>query len=210
MNKAGFLIRLQAYIIDLTLWFLTLIAPAWYIANYYPGLEELMLPLGVLLYYIAFIFPALSLLYKVFFTVKFGGGIGKLVCGIKVVDEDGKFLKFWRALFRYIVGYFVSSLLFGVGFLWITRDKNKQGWHDQISGTFVIWDKTKHWIIGSVLLITLVFTNSFLASNTVQSIKENDLLKSQIQMLVEEISDSLLENDQTPATIEPQEAPHII
>lgn len=210
MHKAGFLIRLQAQIIDSTFWLLTLIAPAWYIANYYRSLQELIPALGIWFYYLAFVVPTLSLLYKVILTIKFGGGIGKLSCGIKVVGEDGKLLKLWPATFRYIVGYFISSLLFGLGFLWIRRDKNKQGWHDQISGTYVCYHKIKRWIIGSALMIILLFTNSFLISNMIKSIKENELLKNQIQTLVEEISASLLENEQLPATIEPQEAPDII
>ena len=38
---------------------------------------------------------------------------------------------------RYI-GYFVSSLLFGLGFLWVAFDRRKQGWHDKMAGTVVI------------------------------------------------------------------------
>jgi uncharacterized RDD family membrane protein YckC len=210
MPKAGFLIRLQAYLIDLTLWLLTLIVPTWFIFSYFNNLQELIPAIGVLLYYSVFILPALLLLYRVILTTKFGGGIGKLVCGIKVTDENNKLLRFWSSAFRYIVGYFVSNLLFGLGFLWIARDKNKQGWHDQISGTFVYHHKAKRWIAGTVLLIILLFANSFLASNTVQLIKNNKILKDQIQSVIKEISTSVLENDETPATIEPQEVPYII
>lgn len=38
---------------------------------------------------------------------------------------------------RYI-GYFVSLLPFGFGFVWIALDRRKQGWHDKIARTVVI------------------------------------------------------------------------
>jgi uncharacterized RDD family membrane protein YckC len=38
---------------------------------------------------------------------------------------------------RYL-GYFVSTIPFGLGLFWIGWDKRKQGWHDKLAGTVVI------------------------------------------------------------------------
>ena len=63
---------------------------------------------------------------------------GKMIVSAKIVDattlgtpSTGQFIV------RY-VGYFISSLVFGLGFLWVAFDKRKQGWHDKIAGTVVI------------------------------------------------------------------------
>ena len=45
---------------------------------------------------------------------------------------------------REMVGKFVSYISFGVGILWIILDKENQGWHDKIAGTYVVrCDKIK-------------------------------------------------------------------
>ena len=43
-------------------------------------------------------------------------------------------------IIRYL-GYFISFLPLGLGFLWIAFDKRKQGWHDKLAGTVVIIGK---------------------------------------------------------------------
>ena len=63
--------------------------------------------------------------------------IGKKALKIKVVREDGKALDYKIAIIRYI-GYFVSFIVFFLGYFWVIWDKEKQGWHDKIAGTFVI------------------------------------------------------------------------
>ena len=43
-------------------------------------------------------------------------------------------------IIRYL-GYFISFLPLGLGFLWIAFDERKQGWHDKLAGTVVIIGK---------------------------------------------------------------------
>ena len=45
-------------------------------------------------------------------------------------------------IIRYL-GYFISFLPLGLGFLWIAFDKRKQGWHDKLAGTVVIIGKPR-------------------------------------------------------------------
>jgi uncharacterized RDD family membrane protein YckC len=34
--------------------------------------------------------------------------------------------------------YYLSTILLGLGFLWIIWDPKKQGWHDKLAGTVVV------------------------------------------------------------------------
>ena len=45
-------------------------------------------------------------------------------------------------IIRYL-GYFISFLPLGLGFLWIAFDKRKQSWHDKLAGTVVIIGKSR-------------------------------------------------------------------
>jgi uncharacterized RDD family membrane protein YckC len=63
---------------------------------------------------------------------------GKMLLGIKIVRIDGSPLTFGRAILRLFMGYPISGMVFGLGFLWIGLDSRKQGWHDKIAGTYVV------------------------------------------------------------------------
>lgn len=78
-----------------------------------------------------------SMLYYVGMWARQGQTIGKSTLGMTIVTKDGGKLGWGKAFLRYI-GYMVSSLLAGLGFLWIAIDKQRQGWHDKIAGTYVI------------------------------------------------------------------------
>ena len=67
-----------------------------------------------------------------------GGTPGKLLMGCEVVDAgSGARPGVSQALLRYI-GYMLSALPLGLGFLWILWDRRKQGFHDKLAGTLVI------------------------------------------------------------------------
>ncbi len=63
---------------------------------------------------------------------------GKMLLRCSIVDAKtyGK-ANTMQNIIRYI-GYFVSLIPFGLGFLWIAFDSRKQGWHDKMAGTLVI------------------------------------------------------------------------
>ena len=56
---------------------------------------------------------------------------------MRVVRTDGKRLKFGNAL-RRSLGYIVSGILF-LGYLWILFDNRRQGFHDKLAGTMVVY-----------------------------------------------------------------------
>lgn len=63
--------------------------------------------------------------------------LGKLVFGIKVVDQQGARLDFLYCLVRNM-SKFLSSLIFMVGYLMALVTKNKQALHDLIAGSYVV------------------------------------------------------------------------
>jgi uncharacterized RDD family membrane protein YckC len=78
----------------------------------------------------------LSGLYFVGFWTLVGRTPGMLVLKMKIVTGDGGRPGLARSLIRY-AGYFISAVLFCLGFIWIGIDARKQGWHDKLAGTFV-------------------------------------------------------------------------
>ena len=42
-----------------------------------------------------------------------------------------------KGVLRYL-GYFVSTFVFMLGFIWVALDSRKRGWHDYIAGTVVV------------------------------------------------------------------------
>ena len=82
----------------------------------------------------------LTLVITVILWVKFVGTPGKLLMGCQVVDADtlGP-ISTKQAIYRYL-GYYVSIVSLMLGFLWIAWDKKKQGFHDKIANTVVVYD----------------------------------------------------------------------
>ena len=78
-----------------------------------------------------------TVVYFAIFWVWRGQTPGKMVMEIKVVRPDGSNVTPLIALLRYL-GYIVSAALLSIGFIWIAFDKQKQGFHDKIAGTFVV------------------------------------------------------------------------
>ena len=136
MEKAGFLVRLVAYIIDAII----LAIVAWIIQVIFVmpamnpnagGGAAAMAAIGYILLLIW------TLGYLIFFWTRSGATPGKMIMGLKVVTVDGGKLSVGKAVLR-IIGYVVSGIIVYLGFLWIIWDKDKQGWHDKIAGTYVV------------------------------------------------------------------------
>ncbi len=126
---AGFWRRLAAALVDtglLMILFLIVLGPSYINASFWSleGLVE----------------NSLSLIITVAFWVKLLATPGKLLMGCQVVDADStKPLTIRQGLLRYL-GYYLSALPLGLGFLWIAWDKRKQGFHDKIANTVVLYN----------------------------------------------------------------------
>lgn len=81
------------------------------------------------------VLPAVAVLA---FWIYKGATPGKMAMSARIVDAStGDAISTTQAVLRYL-GYIVSALPLGVGYLWIAFDRRKQGWHDKIAGTVVI------------------------------------------------------------------------
>ena len=98
---------------------------------------------------VTFFFPPLAIVgavaflviaigYFPYFWTKTGQTPGMRMMGVKVVrDVDGGPVTSGQAILR-LVGYWISGLVFYLGFIWIFIDARRRGWHDLIAGTVVV------------------------------------------------------------------------
>jgi uncharacterized RDD family membrane protein YckC len=143
MEKAGFFSRFIALIIDgfvigilamiVSLIFGFIIGMTGQSDNGFMGF--IAGTMSLLLIVIMFLF---QFLYYGYFWSKDGQSIGKKLMGVKVVSQDGQPLSFLKAGLRGTIGYWISSLVFWLGFIWAAFDSNGETWHDKIFGTRVV------------------------------------------------------------------------
>lgn len=82
--------------------------------------------------------PILTITYLVFAWTLTGRTIGKALMGVRIVPMDGSRMTTGRSL-RRLVGYAVSIIPLFLGFAWIVVDDRRQGFHDKIAGTCVVY-----------------------------------------------------------------------
>lgn len=89
---------------------------------------------------------ALGSFYFIFFlyyitmhSVTAGMTIGKSLMGLRVVRMDGAPLAVGRCTRRYVT-FILAALPLLLGLLWVIVDDRRQGWHDKLSNTCVIYD----------------------------------------------------------------------
>ena len=143
MNRAGFLPRFLAFLIDnialgVIAWLLSLVLiPLTGIASQPdPGLFSLLV--GTASMVVAFILIFLQFLYFGWLWSTSGQSLGMRVANIRVVRRDGSRLSLVRAGLRGTLGYWISGLVFGLGFIWAAFDGRKEAWHDKLFDTSVL------------------------------------------------------------------------
>ena len=124
--------RLVAYIVDIIIISVAVIAIA-----ILGGIMTFILPVvGILSLIIGIVF--VPLIYFPYYWSSSGQTPGMKMMRIKVVrDRDGGPVTGGQAILR-LLGYWVSGLVFYLGYIWIFIDKRKRGWHDLIAGTVVV------------------------------------------------------------------------
>ena len=63
---------------------------------------------------------------------------GKMVLRAVIVDADTLQKPSTASLIVRYLGYIPSTLVLGLGYLWVAFDPRKQSWHDKLAGTLVI------------------------------------------------------------------------
>lgn len=138
---AGFWVRFAAHIIDwviLTLVFVALERIAEASLNLRLELNPEAIAAGVLTALFLLLFYAvLFFAYFTYFHGAFGQTVGKMILKIKVVNLNENPIDYLTAFVR-TLAYQASWSSLGLGFLWITWDRRRQGWHDKIAETKVI------------------------------------------------------------------------
>ena len=134
LEYGGFWRRAGASLID-TILILLVTSPilfALYGDNYYTSQNILHGPADFI---ISYLFPAIA---SIAFWVYKSATPGKMVLGLKIVDAESAGPCSTGQLIGRYLGYYVSILVVGLGFIWVAFDKRKQGWHDKLAGTLVV------------------------------------------------------------------------
>lgn len=71
----------------------------------------------------------------------YGRSIGKFFTGLKVVGKDGEAPSLIAVLLRHLVGYPLTVLTGGLGFLWASVSPDGKALHDYLSGTVVVFGR---------------------------------------------------------------------
>jgi uncharacterized RDD family membrane protein YckC len=139
VQAAGFGLRAAALLVDMVLvWFLGLLLGTFVgvagllLTMYSPGGPP---PMNRLIILSGLVF---SVAYFVVSWARGGQTLGKMAVDIKVVGADGQPPSWGKAVLRY-VGYIVNGIVLSIGFLWALFDRRRQGWHDKLAGTFVVY-----------------------------------------------------------------------
>lgn len=140
---AGFVSRLLAYATDIAIITVMLIAFGWLVDTvtrlFPPVIFDPEGATGLVL--AGMVIVVASGIYYIFFWTLLGQTPGKMLLGLRIVSLDGSRLTLWQSLRRYI-GYYLSAMALYAGYWWVLVDNRRQGWHDKLAGTLVIyaWD----------------------------------------------------------------------
>ena len=127
--------RLVGYIIDIVINVVIVV-----VLSILGGILAVTLPILAVLPFLAVII--IPLIYFPYFWSREGPQNGQTPgmkqMGIRVVrDSDGGPITIGPAILR-LLGYWVSGLVFYIGYIWIFIDKRRRGWFDLIAGTVVV------------------------------------------------------------------------
>ncbi len=134
LEYVGFRLRFVASIIDSIL-LMMIIYPllTMIYGSDYGDSEQMLLGIPDLL--ISWVFPIVA---TIVFWVSKSATPGKMAVRAKIVDaQTGNLPSVKQSIIRYI-GYYISLLPLGLGYLWIIWDSKKQAWHDKLAGTVVV------------------------------------------------------------------------
>ncbi|OBU17866.1 branched-chain amino acid aminotransferase I [Photobacterium aquimaris] len=134
MMYVGFWPRVLASLVDTAIVAL-ITAPLMYFAygEMYSATDSFAVgPMDVMInYLLPFVGVILFWIYK-------SATPGKMVIKAQIVDANsGNKPSLKQSVIRYF-GYFVSTIPFGLGLMWVGWDKRKQGWHDKLARTVVV------------------------------------------------------------------------
>jgi uncharacterized RDD family membrane protein YckC len=137
-DYAGFATRLVAFAIDVILVLITIGIFALFgrLLGNFLLLQGMTRSIFLLTIGLAAI--SINVGYFVLFWSLAGYTPGKRIMGLLVVKVNGERVSAGMALRRYL-GYYLSAILM-LGYLWIIIDPRRQGWHDKLANTVVLYN----------------------------------------------------------------------
>ena len=186
-SKAPFYLRLTSTLIDL----LVLLIPNLLFVLYIAGANNITEFLNLSFWYFGVFlvwFLVVYIFYIALFTSRYGGTLGKLVTGLRVVDEEFNYLTDKRSVFRHTIGYFVSLMFLGFGYLWMLKDRKSQAFHDKVSHTYVYLVGSNNFVYGFVTLLVLLLLNTVLIMRIGTTIDKNETLKRDLELFRYEVN----------------------
>ncbi len=138
VRYVGFWVRVLASIVDSILLAMIVYPLAYSIyGEAYFDITDTRLVQGPADLVLQYVFPAIAILV---FWMRKSATPGKLMLKAKIVDADTlEKPETWQLIVRYL-GYYISILTLFIGFLWVAFDQRKQGFHDKLGRTVVIYD----------------------------------------------------------------------
>lgn len=134
MVYVGFWARVLATIID-SIIIVAITYPALYAIYGKSYFMESSFIAGAADFLLSYVFPAIAV---ILFWVYRSATPGKMAVGAVIVDaKTGGAPSKGRLIGRYFA-YYLSTIAFFLGFLWVAWDERKQGWHDKLAGTVVV------------------------------------------------------------------------
>lgn len=76
---------------------------------------------------------------SIIFPMLAGQSLGKLLTGLKIVKADGTSAGLVNILIRHLIGYPLTALTLGLGFLFSLFNSKNRALHDYLAGTTVIY-----------------------------------------------------------------------
>lgn len=135
--------RLAAYLIDsILVGFISIIFifPMWIVTLFTPD-NFLMKPVLFNFSLWSIFLYCIVVLYFVLMTYFTGSTLGKKVMHLKVISSSGYKLTLLNIIYRETIGRYLSGLLY-LGYLLICVENEKQGFHDMLCDTRVIYTNT--------------------------------------------------------------------
>ncbi|HIH19956.1 TPA: RDD family protein [Candidatus Micrarchaeota archaeon] len=112
-------------------------------ANLVDGIVVILLALGLFLIPIigSVLVILMMLFYEIYFTGKDGATPGKKFMKLKVIRKDGVVPVGYDTAAIRVVGEIISNVLLYLGYLLIIFDERKQGLHDKLANTYVVYSE---------------------------------------------------------------------
>lgn len=139
--KAPFLLRCGAFLIDYIL--LVCIPVISLLLGRFYGTDGIKLLNSELSNTGWLVMLLLGLTNFVIFPMFSGQTIGKMLTGLRVVKNDGNAASFSRLIVRHLIGYPITVLTFGLGFLFAILNQKGRALHDLLAGTVVVYGRRR-------------------------------------------------------------------